>query len=214
MDIMLPPAPPRCRIVHFRARPILANRYRIADSVGEHCASAIFLHGLGGHPYRTWGGSDVKSCWLGWLAHDIKGLTVWSVGYEAPISRWRGSAMHLTDRATNILAHLLAEPALSEGSLILIGHSLGGLVIKQLLRTAESEARHRDDAAKLIARVEKVAFLGTPHAGAYLASWGDRLRIIIWPSAATTSLVRNDPNLRELNLWYREWAEARNILHL
>jgi pimeloyl-ACP methyl ester carboxylesterase len=69
-------------------------------------------------------------CWLGWLAKDIKGLAVWSVGYETPISRWRGSAMHLTDRATNILARLLAEPALREGSLILIGHSLGGLVIK------------------------------------------------------------------------------------
>jgi hypothetical protein len=66
---------------------------------------------LGGHPYRTWGGSDVKSCWLGWLADDIKGLAVWSIGYAAPISRWRGSAMHLSDRATNILARMLTEPA-------------------------------------------------------------------------------------------------------
>jgi len=111
----------------------MANLYRIADSVGEHRASAIFLHGLGGDAFGTWGGSDAQLCWLGWLAKDIKGLAVWSVGYETPISRWRGSAMPLTDRATNILARLLAEPALREGSLILIGHSLGGLVIKQLL---------------------------------------------------------------------------------
>ncbi len=122
--------------------------------------------------------------------------------------------MHLTDRATNILARLLAEPALREGSLILIGHSLGGLVIKQLLRTAESEARHRDDAAKLIARVEKVAFLGTPHTGSGLANWGDRLRIVVRPSAATLCLVRNDPNLRDLNLWYRDWANTQRISHL
>jgi tetratricopeptide (TPR) repeat protein len=122
--------------------------------------------------------------------------------------------MHLTDRATNILARLLAEPALRECSLILIGHSLGGLIIKQLLRTAESEARHRDDAAKLVARVEKVAFLGTPHTGSDLANRGDRLRIMIRPSAATICLVRNDPNLRDLNLWYRDWANARNISHL
>ena len=192
----------------------MSNLFKVADSVGEHRASAIFLHGLGGDAYRTWGGSDAQSSWIGWLADDIKGLTVWSVGYEAPISRWRGSAMHLTDRATNILARLLAEPALREGPLILIGHSLGGLVIKQLLRTAESEARHRQDAAKLIERVEKVAFLGTPHTGSGLANWGDRLRIMVRPSAATICLVRNDPNLRDLNLWYRDWANARNIPHL
>jgi pimeloyl-ACP methyl ester carboxylesterase/tetratricopeptide (TPR) repeat protein len=192
----------------------MSDLFRIAESVGEHRASAIFLHGLGGDAYRTWGGSAAQSCWLGWLANDIKGLAVWSVGYEAPISRWRGSAMHLTDRATNILARLLAEPVLREGPLILIGHSLGGLVIKQLLRTAESEARHRDDAVKLIARVEKVAFLGTPHTGSGLANWGDRLRIMVRPSAATTCLVRNDPNLRDLNLWYRDWANARHISHL
>jgi tetratricopeptide (TPR) repeat protein len=122
--------------------------------------------------------------------------------------------MHLTDRATNILARLLAEPALREGSLILIGHRLGGLVIKQLLRTAGGEARHRDDAAKLIARVEKVAFLGTPHTGSGLANLGDWLRIVVRPSAATICLVRNDPNLRDLNLWYRDWANSRNISHL
>jgi tetratricopeptide (TPR) repeat protein/pimeloyl-ACP methyl ester carboxylesterase len=192
----------------------MADLFKIADSIGEHRASAIFLHGLGGHPYQTWGGSDAQSCWLGWLAEDIEGLAVWSVGYEAPISRWRGSAMHLTDRARNILMRLLAEPALREGSLILIGHSLGGLVIKQLLRTAESEARHRQDAANFIARIEKVVFLGTPHTGSGLANWGDWLRIMVRPSAATISLVRNDPNLRDLNLWYRTWANSRNISHL
>jgi tetratricopeptide (TPR) repeat protein/pimeloyl-ACP methyl ester carboxylesterase len=192
----------------------MADLFKIADSVGERGASAIFVHGLGGDAFGTWGGPDAQSCWPGWLANDLKSLALWSVGYEAPISRWRGSAMHLTDRATNILARLLAERALREGSLILIGHSLGGLIIKQLLRDAESEARHRSDAADLIARVEKVAFLGTPHTGAGLATLGDRLRILIRPSAATTCLVRNDPNLRNLNLWYRDWANDRKISHL
>jgi pimeloyl-ACP methyl ester carboxylesterase len=127
----------------------MANLVKIADSVGERCASAIFLHGLGGDAYWTWGGADVKSCWPSWLANDLKSLAVWTVGYEAPISRWRGSAMHLTDRARNILERLLAEPALRDGSLILIGHSLGGLIIKQLLRTAESEARNRREESSM-----------------------------------------------------------------
>ena len=108
--------------------------------------------------------------------------------------------MHLPDRATSVLMRLLTEPKLREAPLVLVGHSLSGLVIKQLLRIAESEARHRPDAADLLARVEKIAFLATPHTGAGHATWGDRLRLLVRPSAATASLVRNDPNLRDLNL--------------
>jgi pimeloyl-ACP methyl ester carboxylesterase len=122
--------------------------------------------------------------------------------------------MHLTDRATSLLARLLVEPDLQHGPLILIGHSLGGLVIKQLLRTAESEVRNNAAAASLFRRVTKVAFLATPHAGSGLAGCADRLRILIRPSAATASLLRNDPNLRDLNNWYRSWANAANINHL
>ena len=181
----------------------------------EPRANAIFVHGLGGDPYSTWrDGQEFQSFWPRWLAEDIPGLAVYLVGYAASISRWRGAAMHLTDRATNVLARLLAEPQLHKGKLILIGHSLGGLVIKQLLRTAESEGRHRAEAADLINRVERVIFLATPHAGSGLANWADRLRILIRPSASTASLVRNDPNLRDLNLWYRDWANAHRISNL
>jgi tetratricopeptide (TPR) repeat protein len=136
------------------------------------------------------------------------------VGYDAAVSRWRGHAMHLPDRATNVLERLLAEPALADGPLVLIGHSLGGLLIKQLLRTAETEAKQRQDAASLLERVEKVAFLATPHSGAGLATLGDRLRILVRPTAAIACLVRNDPTLRDLNLWYKGWANDRKIAHL
>jgi hypothetical protein len=39
----------------------MSNLFKVADSVGEHRASAIFLHGLGGDAYGTWGGSDAQS---------------------------------------------------------------------------------------------------------------------------------------------------------
>jgi tetratricopeptide (TPR) repeat protein/pimeloyl-ACP methyl ester carboxylesterase len=186
----------------------MADLFLIAEALGPKSANVIFYHGLGGDAYSTWSQhpKDKASFWPTWLARDIEGLSVYSVGYEAAASRWRGSAMHLIDRAPNVLASLLAERGLAAGPLILIGHSLGGLVIKQLLRTTESEARKREDAANFLRRVEKVAFLATPHTGADLAVWGDSLRIIVWPSAAAASLARNDPNLRDLNGWYRDWA--------
>jgi len=178
-------------------------------------ANVVFVHGLGGIIDETWGGvADGEWFWPRALGEDTEGLGVYLVGYEAAVSRWRGRAMHLPDRATSVLMRLLTEPKLREAPLVLVGHSLGGLVIKQLLRIAESEAHHDADAAELLARIEKIAFLATPHTGAGHATLGDRLRLLVRPSAATASLVRNDPDLRELNLWYRNWAAAREIGHL
>jgi len=193
----------------------LADLFAISEVKDKVTSHAIFLHGLGGHHYRTWCSLlDPNICWLQWLAEDIEGLAVWSVKYEAAVSRWHGSAMHLTDRATNVFKRILVEPKLKTGKIILIGHSYGGLVIKQLLRTADSMSHQHSDAAEFVGRVRRVAFLATPHSGADVPTWMDRLRIIFLPSVATACLVRNDPNLRELNHWYREWSSKHSIEHL
>lgn len=193
----------------------MADLFLISDVQGEAAQHVILFHGLGGHPYDTWRLlNKPKICWPQWLAEDIQGLAVWTVGYEAAVSRWRGSAMHLIDRATNVLMRILTEPRLQSGEIILIGHSFGGLVIKQLLRTAESMARHDDRASNFEKRVRRVAFLATPHLGTDSAAWGDRLRIFIRPSATTACLVRNDPNLSGLNRWYHNWSTAQSIAHL
>lgn len=193
----------------------MSQLFKIADANGQKRASVIFVHGLGGDAYRTWSyGTGDAAFWPKWLAADVPGLAVYSVGYETPVSRWRGTAMHLPDRAKNVLEQLLVYEDLAKGPLIFIGHSLGGLVIKQMLRIAESEGKYRKEAADLIGRVGKIAFLATPHTGAGLASFSDWLRVVIRPSEATASLVRNDPYLRDLNLWYRDWANRLGIPHL
>ena len=187
----------------------------LAAPRGPQNASVIFVHGLGGDPLKTWTSPPPASeVWPKWLAEDIEGLAVFSVSYDAPASNANGEAMHLTDLAISVLNHLLVEPRLEQGEVILIGHSLGGLVIKQILRKAESEKYRRAEAASFIERVRKVAFLATPHAGADLAGWRDRLRILFRPSVATNSLDRDDPYLRELNQWYRDWARDHRIDHL
>jgi tetratricopeptide (TPR) repeat protein/pimeloyl-ACP methyl ester carboxylesterase len=194
----------------------MADLFPIAEARGPKTASVIFFHGLGGDAHDTWSADpkDKASFWPAWLAQDIEGLAVYSVGYEASVSGWNGSAMELTDRAANVLNLLLVNPDLGTGELILAGHSLGGLVIKQVLRKAADEATDRAEASSFIERVRKVAFLATPHAGSDLAGWGDRLRVLVQPSAATRSLLRNDQHLRDLNLWYRRWARQRGIDHL
>jgi pimeloyl-ACP methyl ester carboxylesterase len=161
----------------------MADVFLIAEARGPKSANVVFFHGLGGNAKSTWQAclDDEASFWPAWLAQDIEGLDVWSVGYEAPVSGWRGSAMELADRAANVLNLLLVKPDLGAGELILAGHSLGGLVIKQVLRKAADEATDRAEALSFIERVRKVAFLATPHVGVDLAGWGDRLRVFVRP---------------------------------
>jgi hypothetical protein len=191
----------------------MSRLIELAHARGSKREAVIFLHGLGGDPLGTWT-SEGDVPWPKWLAEDIEGLAVWSVRYEAPVSRWRGTAMHLIDRASNVLHLILVNPDLQQGQLTLIGHSFGGLLIKQMLRIGEAEAHRDAQAASFMERVRKIAFLATPHTGADLASWSDRFRVLVRPSAATISLVRNDPNLRDLNQWYRDWAKRQEIDHL
>lgn len=188
--------------------------YKPSDS--NFSKHVIFIHGLSGNSFSTWSSLEgEKTFWPIWLEEDIPDLAIWTIGYNASVSRLHGTAMHLTDRATNVLEQLLNEPDLNDGKeIILIGHSMGGLIIKQLLRTADSMSANRNEANTFIQSVHRVAFLATPHTGSNLASLADRLRIIIWPSEATMSLVKNDPNLRDLNYWYREWSQKNKIHHL
>jgi len=87
----------------------------VGKGSGETHTNVVFLHGLGGHPRTTWQcGLDEQSFWPSWLAEDLPGVSVYSIGYEASVSRWRGRAMHLAYLATNVLARILAEPELQK----------------------------------------------------------------------------------------------------
>ena len=112
----------------------MSRLIKIADLGGPLRASVIFIHGLGGHPYDTWRGApDDDSFWPLWLAQDVSGLSIYTVGYEAPPTNWLGISMPLQDRAVNILEFLVSEPGLKNGPIFFICHSLGGLLVKQMI---------------------------------------------------------------------------------
>ena len=193
----------------------MADLIKISDCSDLQLGSVVFVHGLGGDARGTWQHSKAADAfWPQWLADDVPGLGVYSLQYAASASRWRGTAMHLQDRSVNVFERLILEPGLKEGPVAFVCHSLGGLVVKQVLRHASDKAPARDEALQFLNRVTKVIFFATPHVGSSIATLTDRLRIFVRPSAATSSMVRNDANLRALNGWYRDWSHGHGIDHL
>ncbi|WP_165974263.1 esterase/lipase family protein [Vibrio crassostreae] len=184
----------------------------MSKSDGDIKTHVVFIHGLGGHHEKTWLSSTPDiGFWPNWLSVDFSHIAIWSVGYLNPKTRWRKpKTMHLTDRAKDILHCLEHEPLLSDGEIILVGHSMGGLMIKQMFHYADRAKKLQ----AILGRVSKVCFLATPHRGSTGAVLADWLRVVVLPSAATASLLKNDPNLRELNEWYRNWVRNRPIDHL
>lgn len=182
----------------------------------------IFIHGLGGDPDKTWLSSDEKKeAWPLWLSEENEDINIWSIGYSAPKLTLTDKGMGLIDLASNIFERIVKTKELHEGELIFICHSLGGLIVKQVLRIANEQVKNIP-AQEFVGRVSGVAFLATPHLGADIAKKGEKLlpRLLLRglttlkPSAATASLSRNDPNLRALNTWYREWSFHSHINHL
>jgi tetratricopeptide (TPR) repeat protein/pimeloyl-ACP methyl ester carboxylesterase len=177
-------------------------------------ASVIFVHGLGGHAYDTWRRApDNNTFWPLWLAKDLEGISVYTMAYEAPPTNWLGTSMPLQDRAVNVLEYLLSEPGLKSGPIAFICHSLGGLIVKQIVLDLQQQKERRPEAADLLQRVTKIVFAATPHTGTRQATLLDRLRFFAWPSSIARTLVANDPALRSINVAYRGLAEERrNVL--
>ena len=197
----------------------MSQLIKIAGYPGAPRASVIFVHGLGGHAYDTWRrdakkkAGDDASFWPLWLAQDVEGITVYALAYEAPPSNWLGTSMPLQDRAVNVLEILLGAPDLKTGPIVFVCHSLGGLIVKQLLLDLQQQKDRRKEVKELLNRVTEIVFAATPHTGSRHASLLDRLRFFAWPSTIARTLAANDPALRAINVAYRGLAdERRNFL--
>ncbi|NES70241.1 MAG: alpha/beta hydrolase [Okeania sp. SIO2D1] len=161
----------------------------------------IFVHGLDGHPRKTWHPqekSDDNNFWPAWLGEDLPGMNIWSLGYQVNSSHWKGSSMPLVDRATNILA-VLDSREIGDRPLFFITHSMGGLLVKQMLRHALD---YGTPEWKVIAEQTKgIVFLSTPHYGAGMANWikyiDNRIRIL-QTTVSVDELEAHHSRLREL----------------
>ncbi|WP_274007512.1 esterase/lipase family protein [Vibrio parahaemolyticus] len=189
----------------------MAELHSLQHSDNTPDKHVIFVHGLNGHFTETWKSSD-DVIWPTWLGEDLTNTATWSVEYNA--KKFGNDSMHLVRRGANVFELLLTYPELQHGEIVLVGHSFGGLVIKQLLRYASNQLTERSDAKAFLKRVRKVVFLGTPHTGSSLATLSDRLRVVLTNSGVTQSLKKDDPHLVDLKRWYKNWSVENGIQNL
>ena len=181
---------------------------------GEPKADVIFVHGLGGDAFTTWQHDQAKpnDSWPYWLAEEVPDVAVWTLGYDAAWHRWFGrDAMPLTHRALDVLGELVRH-RIGRAPIVLICHSLGGLVVKQVLLSAVT--LNNPAWQRIAHQTRAIAFVGTPHAGADLASLLFRLGRILGTSPAIEDLRAHDSNLIQLNIWYRQNAARLGVRSL
>jgi tetratricopeptide (TPR) repeat protein/pimeloyl-ACP methyl ester carboxylesterase len=186
----------------------LSTLQRISDGIEPKALDVVFVHGLAGDAFKTWRGEgDTKTFWPHWLAEEWPNIAVWSVGYSAPKHNWRlvsaerQDGMPLFDRGGQIL-DLLAQEGLGHRPIIFVAYSLGGLVVKQLLRRAHDAAGANESWSRIRTNTKSIVFLATPHTGSAVAVWAKLMGPIVRPSINTIELTRNDAPLRDLKNWY------------
>jgi hypothetical protein len=161
----------------------------------------VFVHGLGDNDIDCWQQKNrPDTYWPTWLAADLPDIQVWMLRYGAAKFWFQSVAQALPDRAVSVLSFMV-DHHLGDRDLVFVCHSLGGLVVKQLLQISEVR---RDPRLKPIARATRgIAFLATPHSGSNIAVVAKLLGIA---SKATAGLTTDDPWLRLLSGWYRDNA--------
>lgn len=169
----------------------------------------VFVHGLDGDARTTWHPRErPEAFWPAWLGEDVPAVGVWSLGYAVSASAWKGHTMPLADRATNIL-DLLELDGIGRRPVVFVCHSLGGLLVKQLLRHAGDFGNPAWKA--ITTQTKAIVFLSTPHSGADLASWIKYIGGLLRTTVSVEELEAHHPRLRELNTWYRGQVASLGI---
>ncbi|KAK8016646.1 hypothetical protein PG993_014835 [Apiospora rasikravindrae] len=217
----------------------------IFDPDTEPIVDIVFVHGIQGHPVRTWAATrlatpnhpkadaakpnkgDSLRKWIGgrlrsrtapedsstssrgkekpldsacyWpkdlLPVDLPGARILTWGYDSMVTKGFKSAdkSSLFTHAKNFL-FALGRVAVYSRPIIFVAHSLGGIVVKEMLANCDSSENSKHQ--NIIASTAAIMFFGTPHRGSKdLAGYGEVAR-----KAASILLDTNSALLDSLGL--------------
>ncbi|KAK3295430.1 Alpha/Beta hydrolase protein [Chaetomium fimeti] len=180
----------------------------------------VAVHGLNGDSHNTWthipeGGKGPQTLWLrDLLPGKLPNAHVMSFQYDSSTHGMseqsvRGNAGKLV----RLLRDKREDYEEEERPIVFIGHSLGGIVIKQALKHAKDH-----DFTDIYAHTNGIVFFGTPHRGADAASWAATLSGILSaasrkpPSKFLEALKNDSVELRKISEDFRPFGGRFNIV--
>lgn len=142
-----------------------------AEGEGKIVADVIFIHGLRGDALKTWSKGDI--CWpRDLLKHDLKNARIISWGYDSSVlkpikSSSQASIFGHVENLLNDISRVRDSLKAEIRPIIFVGHSLGGLLIKEALIRASEYLSNRQhvDLGAIYSCTKGIVFLGTPHRG-------------------------------------------------
>ncbi|KAE9364277.1 hypothetical protein N431DRAFT_355121, partial [Stipitochalara longipes BDJ] len=137
----------------------------------------VFVHGLRGDPIESWKAGN--TVWLrDLLPQSLPNIRIMTYGYDADVINFfsNTSKSSIFQHSINLLEDLQLErdtPEEKRRPIIFVGHSLGGLVVKDALsKSNEYRSNNRNPrAASILTSTTGVVFLGTPHRGGNQVDW-------------------------------------------
>ena len=176
----------------------------------------VFIHGLHGNPQDTWSSTSSHTIWpvtlLGPILQEEK-ARILVYGYAAQISSFTDGVSG--DKMHNLAEQLVAELAANRGAskaehpIILVAHSLGGLIAKRTLTySSEISGTKTEHLRSIFVSTYGILFLGTPHKGLNATNWRSRLEAIC--QAALSNEVINK-NLQLINTLKSNNETLQNI---
>jgi hypothetical protein len=172
---------------------------------GDSAMDIVAVHGLGGHPIRSFTDLTNRCCWLrDLLPVDSPLSRVFSYGYDDayPVDSW-----NFYDVALDLfhqIQQVRAKESTATRPLLLIGVDLGGLIVKRLLVYIGMDSRFK----KIHERVAGVLFFGTPQRGTSSTSWTSAIGKI------TRSLGKSAKNEALFKKMRGDSKEARELHRL
>jgi pimeloyl-ACP methyl ester carboxylesterase len=181
----------------------------LLHSSSEPLIDLIFVHGLGGGSRKSWSKTNSISLYWPqeWLPRDpaFKNVRIHSFGYNSDWIKGKDNCLNIHHFGKSLLGEISTSPYLSvsQTPIVLIGHSMGGLVIKKSYMLAR-----QDIAYEILAkRFHTIYFLATPHRGSASAKLLSNVLQAAYSSRAyVTDLKQSSSAIQSINDEFRNYS--------
>jgi hypothetical protein len=161
----------------------------------------LFVHGLSSSASEAWA-NPTGYLWPQWLADLFPNVRIELLNYPAPKFFYSAqSRLDIEQRSRNLL-NFLSTINVGTRPTIFVCHSLGGLIVKEMIRQSQNNPAISGLARSVVGAI----FLATPHLGSNLASLAQ-----VVGSSITRNLAYDSEYLVELKDWFRDYVQQNAL---